>query len=380
MTVFKGYLLLARKNIGRILMYFGIFAFLAILVANSSESSVEKGFTANKMKIMLVDEDESDLSHIVCRYLKKIHKITVAENNKKELYEALYYQKCNLVIRIPKGMEEKAGMNQNMIELTQSPGSFDGIYVMQQISRLVARVLDYQKAGYTLEEGYQRMVRAPEARVSVMNMRGENAKYGEFFRCVPYLFMAGLGTGVATVIFYFRRRQVKDRMMASSISLSRQNAEAVLAVFLVGIFLYLLTLGLALLCYGLEFFALRTLPYFLLNIFIDMLLALSMAFLVGMLVKMEMVVTMCFTSVSLAFSFLGGVFVALDFFSPEMLQKAKFIPVYWYEVVNDLLMRYSSIDGTVKNQIWQAYGMQMLFVLAIFAVGLVIAKHQQQED
>lgn len=380
MTVFKGYMLLAKKNIGRILMYFGIFAFLAIMVANSSESSVEKGFTAKKMKIMLVDEDKSDLSRIVCRYLKKFHETTRAENDKKALYEALYYQKCNLVIRIPKGMAENAGMNRNMIELSQSPGSFDGIYVNQQISRLVAGLLDYQKAGYTLEEGYQKMERAPEARVSVMNVQGKNKKYGEFFRCVPYLFMAGLGTGVAIVIFYFRRRQVKDRMMVSSISLFRQNAEAVLAVFLVGLLLYFLTLALALLCYGAEFFTVRTLPYFLLNIFIDMLLALSMAFLVGMLVKKEMVVTMCFTSVSLAFSFLGGVFVSLDFFSPGMLQMAKFIPVYWYEVVNNLLMRYASINGTVKSQIWQAYGMQMLFVLAIFAVGLVIAKHQQQED
>ena len=82
MTVFKGYLLMAKKYARSILMYVGIFSVLAVAISMSSGSSVEKGFTADKVNIMLVDEDESQLSGIVEAYLKKHHKLTKAEYDK----------------------------------------------------------------------------------------------------------------------------------------------------------------------------------------------------------------------------------------------------------------------------------------------------------
>lgn len=103
MTVFKGYILMVRKYAGNILMYVGIFSVLAVMISLSSGSSVEKGFTADKVNIMLVDEDDSQLSGIVADYLKKHHKVTEAEYDKNRLYEALYYQQANLVLRIPGG-------------------------------------------------------------------------------------------------------------------------------------------------------------------------------------------------------------------------------------------------------------------------------------
>lgn len=381
MTVFKGYLLMAKKHIGSILLYFGIFTGLALLVANDSGSSPEDGFAAQKMDILVVDEDNSALSGIVVDYLKKNHTVTETENDKKQLYESLYYQGTDLVIRIPRGMGENAGKSKKVMELTQSPGSFGGIYVEQQISKLVAGILDYQSAGCSVEEAYKKVAAVPEAKVSVLNENpGINSKISNFFRCVPYMFLAGLGSGIAIIIFSFRKKQVKARMMTSSVSLFRQNAEAVMAVFVVGMILYLITLLLALVNFGTGILHVETLPYYLLNLLLDMLLALAMAFFIGMLVKKETVVNMSFTSLSLAFSFLGGAFVSLELLSPKILRLSKLIPVYWYEVVNDLLGRHSHVTGSIKTQIWQAYGMQMIFVLVIFAAGMAVAKYQQQEN
>lgn len=371
---------MAKKNIGNILLYAGIFTFLAIMISAEQGNGVENGFTAEKMNILLADEDKSELSEAICSDLKKHHHVTMGEYDKKKLYEELYYQKIVLVIHIPKGMQENVEKGRNTIELSQSPGSYSSIYAEQQINRLVAGILSYRHMGYSIKDAYQKMADAPVAEVSMLNKKGENTKYSGFFRCVPYMFTAGLGTGIAVVIFSFRKKQIKNRMMSSSVSLARQNFEAVLAVLLIGIFLYLLTLAIAFIFYGAEIFQSETALYYLLNLFLSMLFALSMAFLVGMTVKKKVVVTMSITSLSLAFSFLGGVFMPLEYLSEEMQKVAKFIPVSWYEVANDLLMRYSSINGTVKTQIWQAFGMQVLFTVAVFAVGLVIAKYQQQEN
>lgn len=383
MTVFKGYLLMIKKNLGMILLYFGIFAVLAMISANDSASGVEEGFTGQKMKMLVVDDDKSDLSEIVTKYLKEHHQVTFSDYNKKALYEQLYYQKTDLVLYIPKGMGENVGKNKNLIELTWSPGSYGGIYVEQQINQLLGSILEYQSVGYSLTEAYEKISSAPEAEVLVMKGNeeaGEGSQFSDFFGYVPYLFIAGLGTGIATVIFSFRKKQLKMRMMASSVSLMRQNAESVLAVFITGFVMYLATLLMALVRYKTELLQTPYLPYYLLNLFLDLLLALALAFVIGMLVKKMSAITMCVTSLSLALAFLGGVFVKLEFLSPKMLIIAKFIPVYWYEVVNELLKNSSGVRGSVKTQIWQAYGMQLLFVVAIFAAGLVIAKRQQQEN
>ncbi|MCH5268283.1 MAG: ABC transporter permease [Lachnospiraceae bacterium] len=382
MTVFKGYLLMTWKTASRILLYFGIFMFLTVLSTSGTDDGVEKGFAAQKMNILLVDEDHSELSEKVTRYLEERHEVTNTKYDKKQLYETLYYQKggIDMVLYIPEGMEENAGKGQSVIELTQSPGNYGGIYVEQQISRLIAGILDYRNVGYSMDEAYEKMQGIPEANVSVLNVStGEDNKFSGFFRCVPYMFLAGLGCGVGMIIFSFRRKQVKNRMMASAVSLFRQNAETILAVFCVGMFLLMITVALAVLQYGTDLLYTEKLPYYLLNLFIDMLLALSLAFLVGMLAKKENVITMVFTPLSLVFSFLGGVFVPLAFLSSQIRTIGKFIPVYWYEIANDLLAGSEKLDVSVKTRIWQAYGMQLLFVVAIFAMGMVVAKRQQQE-
>lgn len=379
MTVFKGYLLMIKRNAQHILLYVGIFSALAVMISMSTGSSTESGFAADKMDILLVDEDHSEISGYIADYLKKRHEVTETEYDKKMLYEKLYYQEYNLVLHIPRGMEEELGSGSNVIEMTQAPGNFDGEYVEQQINGLLSGIQNYQKVGYTAGEAYRKMLDIPEAKVSVMNLRGENANYSNFFRSLPYMLIAGLGNGAAAVIFAFRKREVKNRMMVSCVPIARQNFEGVSAICLVGFSLMAAVMAAAVIFFGVGFLESGLFWYYLLNMFLDTLLALSIAFLVGVLVKRDVTVTMCITPLSLAFAFLGGVFMPLDFLSAEVQMIAKFIPVYWYEVANDLLMRYSDISGAVQTKLWQAYGMQALFVVMIFSVGLVITKYQQQE-
>lgn len=383
MTVFKGYMLMAKKNLGTILLYFGIFVGIAMATAAANDDSTTKNFEAKKLSVEVVDQDDSELSGIVIDYLKKNHKVTLSGKDNRELYEELYYGKISVVIRIPKGFGANGGEGEYAMQLTNSPGSYSGIYLMQQLNQMVFEIEGYQQVGYTLEEAYQNIKDEKKASVKMLedsSIKGENERYSSFLQCVPYMFIAGIGTSVAMILHKFRRRQVKNRMMVSSVSLFRQNVEAVLAIFLVGIGVLALTVVATVMRYGSGFLESAFLPYYLLNMFINMLLALAIAFLVGMLVEKEEAISMILTSMSLALSFLGAVFVPLELFSSGMKIVAKFMPTYWYEVVNDLLMRYSNISGNVKTQLWQGFGMQFLFVVAIFGIGLVIAKHKQQES
>jgi len=83
-------------------------------------------------------------------------------------------------------------------------------------------------------------------------------------------------------------------------------------------------------------------------------------------------ISMVSNVLSLAFSFLGGVFVPMEIFGDTMLKIAKFIPTYWYVTAADAIM-----EGEISNQIFVGMGIQLLFALAFFAVALVISKRMR---
>ena len=61
MTVFKGYMKIARHDLGFILMYLGIFTFIAIMMQFSASSMPEGKYQAEKLRLAVVDQDQSEL-------------------------------------------------------------------------------------------------------------------------------------------------------------------------------------------------------------------------------------------------------------------------------------------------------------------------------
>ncbi len=110
-----------------------------------------------------------------------------------------------------------------------------------------------------------------------------------------------------------------------------------------------------------------------------MLVALEIAFLVGVLIKSEMQANTVTTPLSLGICFLCGVFVPLEVMGAQVKMIAKFLPVYWYETVNILLMEHENISGAVGRQVLSGMGIQILFVFALAGIGMAIVKYQQQE-
>lgn len=181
------------------------------------------------------------------------------------------------------------------------------------------------------------------------------------------------------ILFLFREKTVKNRMMASAISLLRQNGESIFAFVTLGSIVYVICLLLAVLIYGKDLLESTNLLWYLLNSYINMLGALEIAYLVGMLVRKEMHINMTVTSLSLGLCFLGGVFVPLNVMGEQIKNIAKFLPTYWYMTVNNLLTDYAEITGSIRTEVLTCMGIQVLFLFALAGVGLAVAKYQQQE-
>ena len=90
MTVFKGYMQIAKKNIKTIIIYMVIFFALVIMMQMVTKETGDKTFSAAKMNIAVVDIDKSELSSAMISYLKKEHNVTKEKNDKSLLQETLY--------------------------------------------------------------------------------------------------------------------------------------------------------------------------------------------------------------------------------------------------------------------------------------------------
>ena len=114
--------------------------------------------------------------------------------------------------------------------------------------------------------------------------------------------------------------------------------------------------------------------YGILNTIAFLLLAASIAFMVGMLVKSDNALTALVNIISLGFCFMGGVFVPQEVMSEKVLAFCKFVPSFWYVKVNDMLGGAIGITHQMRTDVWMGILVQVGFAAAIFALTLVLIK------
>ena len=114
-----------------------------------------------------------------------MHHVAVSQDNKDVLYEKMYYEECDIVLYLEKGLEEKTLSGQTGISMIQRPGGYDGVYLEQQINRILGAVAGYCKMGVSVKGAFSRLAQQDEAKVTLLDMGGNQGKhplYYEFFK------------------------------------------------------------------------------------------------------------------------------------------------------------------------------------------------------
>ena len=131
--------------------------------------------------------------------------------------------------------------------------------------------------------------------------------------------------------------------------------------------------------YGREFLQDDNFPYYLLNSFMMILVSLAISFVVGVLVEKETIVNVAVNVISLGMCFLCGVFVSMSVLSEGVRTAAHFLPVYWYETVNEIIGNNIHFTAAQSAEVWKGIGIQLLFAAVFLCIGLVISKYKEQE-
>ncbi len=385
MRVFRGYIRLIWRNRKLMLLYLAIFFAIFLMIAKLNESKADTSYTEEKINMAVINKDHSTIGDGIEDYLRKTQNVIDIGESKGEVQDALFYRKVVYIVTIPENFQEDFLKDGATLEITGIQDAEEGVYADTQIETFLNSVRVYLKSGYSEAEAVEHATKQSQktAEVSMMDLNGNGGRtenYVYLFQYYPYLIVAVLGYSISVVLMHFRKKEIRQRMACSEISSVRQNLEGVSAFILTGAVIWLIVMAAVLFFYGKRFLLSPNKGYYILNTLALLIAALAIAFLMGMLVKNNNMLTGAINTVSLGMCFLCGVFVPMELIGDNVKKVAQFLPVYWYETANNLLGAHTSLTTAMRTTLWKSYLIQIVFAVACISVALVVGKKEIRSE
>lgn len=379
MAVFKVYMKITKRNIWLVCLYLVIFFTLTLLFQGVAGRNAGREYAAESISIGVVDEDKGPAAAALIDTLEQTNQVTVLEDDREMLQEKLYYGNIKYVVRIPEHFMEECILGEESLPVTTMPGTYTGSYVDQQISSFINFARVRAAAGFTEEEIADTMAGQENPQVELVDLRGnagEMPAFSFYYRYLAYLVLCVMCYVLGYILIAFGRGQISRRMGASAVPLRRQRAEGLLASSVLALVLWVFCTAAGFLLYGKEILESGSLGYLLMNSGAVVLVSVSLAYLIGTFVRNPEALSGIVNVVSLSMSFICGVFVDLDYLSRGVRKAAQFLPVYWYERVNNLVAEYGASADLVKTEILQGIGIQLVFAAAFICITMAASRER----
>ena len=241
-------------------------------------------------------------------------------------------------------------------------------------TQYITMLRGYLAGGFTEEEAIKKAGSVDDSEISVAVEGGSSTKHSSvyhFFAYVPYILLSLCIVGISPVLVVFHKKDVRDRIQCSSYSLMKTNRELILGTVTAGLMFGVLYFLCSLIGAGGAVISVKGVLACM-NMFAFLFVALGIVFLLGQVLKKTTAISMVSNVLALGMSFLTGIFVPLEFLGDGLIQFAHFLPSYWYILGVRLIDSYT--EGTDLTLLWQYVGIQLLFAVALIAIGLVYSK------
>lgn len=377
MQVFKAFFKLIRQYKIGLFLYFGLCAMMTILVATQyNYDEDESTFTNESFSLIVKDNDNSKLSKAVVDYLKTQHNVEFHDYTEDALKDLIYSEFYTAYIEIPEGfMNKHLDEDAPTINILYDTGRASGSFVELQLNSFIQGIQRYENAGFDIDTAISNIKEAVETENFVelnnkSNDSNSNSKLYSLFLFVPYGIMSMVLWCVLPVVLRFNSKDIKSRTAVSSISSNKKTFAMFMGSTLVGIMVYVAMLILSG-CFLKDFLFTEKWWLAALNLFVFSLV--NGAFLMflasfpseSLLKSKDVLVNI----ITIAFSFLGGIFVPLELLGDDVRAVGRFLPTYWYAVG---LQKIEA--GSTLSDVSSCFGMQAVFGVFCLAAGLAISR------
>lgn len=389
MQVFNTFFKIAKKHLVSCLVYLLVFTILLVMLTMSSSSEpATTAFEEASLNICIIDEDESIASAALTKYLTSIHQlVTLPSTDRETKQDSLYYGKIDYVLTIPSGFEKMLtkGNADGLIESSKRQDSADGYFVDQQINQYVRTLSIYLTGGSTMEEAIEKTTSSIDStpEVTLLNAtKTENAnavKCYQFFRYLPYILLSMLIVGMAPILIVFHKKDLKNRMQCSALSINKINIQLSLSCLIYSVIAWMILLVAAVFISGFEMVFSYNGILCILNSLVFLFVSVAITLCITLFSPNDNILNMIANVLGLGMSFLCGIFVPQYLLSDTVISISRFLPVYWYVRINNMLSGASGERFSMENYLmW--IGIEFLFCIALFALYLVGSKQKRMEQ
>lgn len=383
MQIFNVFFRISKKKILIGLMYVVIFALIGFaMVGNSSDTS---NFTETKVKVSVIDNDNSEESKMLIDFIDKKHKIIEIDNTKDAKLDSLYYFEVEYILTIKEGYSEKLqnGDTTYLFESIKHPSTYTASYFESQLDEYISSVVAFRKGGNELKVACEKAENLFDTPIDVTTETFTNEKSidessGFFFQYLPYLFISILISCLCPIIVTINREDLRYRTNSSPMPMSKKTLQTIMAsIIYVAIVWIIFMLLYIVFCYATngEFlfgFTKRELIA-ILNSIVVLIVSTAIAILVAHFSPKDELLSMIGNIIGLGSSFLCGIFVPQDMLGDNVLHAAKFLPFYWYVKANNSIF---SLAGENFNEIeiYKYIAVEALFAVPLFILVFLLAK------
>lgn len=385
MRVFKGYGNIIKRNIGMMIMYIAIFVGIAVAIQKGlGDTGMTGSFSAVKLAAAVIDREGGALGDTLKSYLQREQELVEIEDDRQTIQEELFYRNVSYVLIVPQGAKEAFENGETAVQTMKVPGSAAGFYLDEKINSLLNQIRIYQIGGFSFEEACEKALALSEnkGKVTLLDVNGnggERADYNYYFAYLPYALLAGMIMCLSTVIMAFKQKEIRRRMTCSAVPLRSQNLAAAASFLMVGAAVWGICMAVQAAMYRGGAFTSPNCIWYMLNSLSCMVVAMTLAYLCGMIANTTGALNGVNNVVSLGLCFLGGIFVPIEMFGSGIQKVASFVPTYWYSRINGILGDYEHLSAAMRQEILQGLAIQLLFAAACFCVTMAVSKARQRE-
>lgn len=375
MTVFKAFLrVLNRCKIPIILYTVCLIGFGGF---NMQTGDSNTDFTASKPDILILNRDENaGVTKGLVEYMTAHCNTVDIKNDADAISDALFYRDVSYIIEIPAGYG-KAFLDGNPPDIqVKSTGDYEGSYAEMLLSRYLRVARIYAKyipdeAKFTAAVS-ETLAQQTEVEVTSKLDAGPLSKATFYYNFANYCLLAGCVYVICLVLSSFKNEPIRKRTLVSSMSERKVNRLLLLSSCLFAFVLWLFYVLLSLVLVGKAMYTVRGALY-MANALVFTFCALTLAFLIGNLVKSKNAVNGIVNVVALGSSFLCGAFVPVEWLPDSVLTAAHILPSYWYIQTNECLKTLETIDFASLRPALFNMGMVLVFSLVLIAATNVVS-------
>jgi len=375
MIVFKTFFKVLKKYKVSLLMYLGI-SIGIITILSSFGSKGNTAYYSVSQQIVVKNNDNSEVSKGLIEYLSTINGIKSADDySDDQITDMMYYTRISNSLVIPAGFGEeflKTGDIGNLkIESTKNAGARMGYSIETEIDSYLNLLSGYLQGGFDFAEAHKYTVESlsDKSAVSVVaDVKVEDDKIFTVFTMLPYGILTMLLSAVLPVILRFGSTLIRKRSGISSMPNSKRQIMLALASAIVTVFIVMILIGIASGLSG-EAFSGRWWLIVANFLVLSLTVVMLMVAISNLGLKPESVPGIT-NVIGLSFSFLGGIFVPLEFIGSGAKIIGQFLPTYWY---SEALTKIKAGGGF--TEILNCLLIQLLFGVMVMGIGLLAGKH-----